>query len=308
MTQEIPNFTRRNSQNPYQPLIEIIGILLRKIEITPKSKLRTGNPVEIHISETSFPQNASGAKELSQVLNTLKQGGSIGDIETNRYQWRLMSHILREGEPESDALFTVFYPNKELLIKERGKWLVKNDGTEQLTQKENNKKRGARHSIHLTFPEAVQWEKTTLKIKEGKRDIEIFYDDKYLLTADYTQLGFFVGEKQQKPDRQWGFLCALSVLSATNIQQATADKMRSMIAINPKVLLTTENVHKIKEKLVKRLGELFSTKDKPFYDTRDYYHPKFTILPEPILRRGEIWGQGGKLNENLPYEETSTDE
>jgi len=46
------------------------------------------------------------------------------------------------------------------------------------------------------------------------------------------------------------------------------------------------------------LRAIFKTDDNPFHDRRDYYEPKFTILPEPVLRHEEVWPQGGKLNEN----------
>ncbi len=161
----------------------------------------------------------------------------------------------------------------------------------------------ARHTIELSFPEMVQWEKVMLKMKEGMQEIEIFYNGNHLQTADYTQLGFFTGKKQQKKDRQWGFLCALSVLSATDISSATADKMRDMVAANSNLTLSTGNVYQIKRTLVKRLRAIFKTDDDPFHDRRDYYYPKFTILPEPSLRREEIWPQGGRLNENRTHED-----
>lgn len=171
-----------------------------------------------------------------------------------------------------------------------------------------NRKRRVRHSVEIVLPEIAQWEKVELKMKEGLQDVEIFYDGTFIQSADYAQLGFFSGNKQQKADRQWGFLCALAVLSATDITQATADKMRNMIAVNSKLSLNTGNVHQIKRTLVKRLRALFKTDEDPFYDRRDYYHPKFTILPEPDLRRAEIWPQGGHLNDNRNYEEMDTDE
>ena len=138
------------------------------------------------------------------------------------------------------------------------------------------------------------------------QDVEIFYDGTLIETADYRQLGFFTGKKQEKPDRQWGFLCALSALSATDITQATADKMCKMVAINSHATLSVGNVHQIKRSFVKRLRQLFNTGDDPFYYNRFYYQPKFTILPEPILRQKEVWPQGGKLNENLQYEDDET--
>ena len=160
-----------------------------------------------------------------------------------------------------------------------------------------------KNSVELSFPEIVKWEKVTIKIKEGMREVEIFYNNNHIETADYTELGFFSGKKQQKQDRQWGFLCALSVLSATDINRATPEEMRRMVAVSSETTLSTANVHQIKRSLVKKLRTLFKTDDDPFYDKRDYYHPKFTILPEPTLRQDKIWRQGGMLNENINFED-----
>lgn len=137
MTQEIPSFAGGNAKNLYQPLIDIIDILLIKIEITPKDKLWTGNPVQIHISETSLPQNASGVEGLTNILNTLKQGGSVRDINTNHREMLLTRDIFQGGAPRCDVLFTIFEPNKELLIKEREKWLVKGAGDRGQTAQKN---------------------------------------------------------------------------------------------------------------------------------------------------------------------------
>jgi hypothetical protein len=151
-------------------------------------------------------------------------------------------------------------------------------------------------AMELSIQEPVQWEKVTFKIKEGRREVEIFYDYSHIITADYIQLSFFVGKKQQKPDRQWGFLCALSTLSATDIKEATAENMRRMITGNK--TLSINNVQQVKKSVVERLKEIFKTADDPFRDERDYYHPKFIILPEPSLRQEEVRPQGGRLGEN----------
>lgn len=161
-----------------------------------------------------------------------------------------------------------------------------------------SRKKRVRNSVELLFPEKVHWEKVMFKIKEGMREIEIFYNGKYIQTADYIQLGFFTGNKQQKPNRAWGFLTALSVLAGTDIQQATVYNMRKMVAIHTQETISTPSVHQIKRSLVKMLREICKTDDDPFHVYQDYYHPKFTILPEPTLRRKEIWPQGGRLNEN----------
>lgn len=162
--------------------------------------------------------------------------------------------------------------------------------------------------IELPFPEPVQWEKVVLKIKDGRQELEIFYDNSKIITADFVRLGFFSGKKQQKPDRRWGFLCALSTLSTNNFQHATAENMRSMIT--PGKTISANNVQQIKKSFVEWLQDTFKTRDDPFRDNRAYYEPKFAILPEPSLRHEEVWPQGGKLNENrgdktdrLAYEE-----
>jgi hypothetical protein len=176
-------------------------------------------------------------------------------------------------------------------------------GNTPLTQ---NKNREA--PIELAFPEPVQWEKVALKIKEGKQEIEVLYDKSHIITADYIRLGFFSGKRQQKPDRRWGFLCALATLAATDIKQATAENMCGMITQGK--TLSVNNVQQVKKSFVEQLQIIFKTRDDPFQDRRDYYEPKFAILPEPSLRCGEVWPQGGRLNENrgneadrLAYEE-----
>ncbi|OGN26030.1 MAG: hypothetical protein A2925_04860 [Candidatus Yanofskybacteria bacterium RIFCSPLOWO2_01_FULL_44_22] len=167
-----------------------------------------------------------------------------------------------------------------------------------------NRKRRLRHTIDLPLPETMQWEKVTLKMKDGLKEVEIWYDGKHLATVDYIQLGFFTGKKQQNPDRSWGFISALSVLSATDITQATAPNMRRMVAVNTGITLKTANVHQIKKTVTNRLRAIFKTDENPFHDNKNYYHPRFTLLPPPALRQEEVWQQGGKLNENLPYEDT----
>ncbi len=156
--------------------------------------------------------------------------------------------------------------------------------------------------IKLSFPGPVQWEKVMLKIKEGRQELEVFYDNSHIITVDYVRLGFFASKRQQKPDRQWGFLCALAILAATDIKQATAENMRNMITQGKTI--SANNVQQAKKSFMERLKDIFETRDDPFRDTRDYYEPKFKILPEPSLRQEEIWPQGGRLNENRAYEDS----
>ncbi len=152
--------------------------------------------------------------------------------------------------------------------------------------------------VKLSFPEPVRWEKVALKIKEGRQEVEIFYDNGHIITADYIRLGFFSGKRQQKPDRQWGFLCALASLAATDIKQATAENMRCMITENK--TLSINNVQQAKKSFAERLRLIFQTRDDPFRDTRDFYEPKFAISPEPSLRQEKVWSQ--RLRENRSHE------
>ncbi|EKD86918.1 MAG: hypothetical protein ACD_37C00101G0004 [uncultured bacterium] len=140
---------------------------------------------------------------------------------------------------------------------------------------------------------SLEWEKVELKMKEGMREIEILYNGKHIKTADYVELGFFVGKKQQKPDRQWLFLCALAVLATTDITRATPDNMKDMLSrtIEGNKEISIEGVHQIKRNLLKHLQEIFDEKSKdPFKSDTGYYHPKFKILPETLLRKEELWG------------------
>jgi len=248
--------------------------------------------------------NAS-SQEMNLIGCYLYQNRSkitIDDIEGS-----FASYILKRKKPAQKKT-----SKKEGSVSEQEYYVVRGDALIPVDTPTDilgvNRKRRMRHSVEIVLPEIAQWGKVELKIKEGLKEVEIFYDGTFIQSADYAQLGFFSGKKQQKPDRQWGFLCALSVLSATDIKQATADKMRNMVAVNSKATLSTGNVHQIKRTLVKRLRTLFKTDEDPFHDRRDYYQPKFTILPEPDLRRAEIWAQGGKLNENRQHEETDMDE
>lgn len=165
--------------------------------------------------------------------------------------------------------------------------------------------RRKKNIIKLSFPEPVQWDKVTLKIKDGERDMDISYDKKHIKTVDYIDLGFYSGAKQKKTDRTWQFLIALSTLSATDSRRATPTNLKEMFVVPPKV--SSENVQQIKRQLVKRLCGLFVTDEDPFHEYRGYYFPKFQILPEPGLRTKELWPQGGKFNDEILYGDEDRD-
>src|SRR3989344_1949603 len=136
---EVPQ--RNDRESPYQAIIDIIDILLRKIAITPPNEL-TRNLVKIHISETSLPQSIVGIEELNQILSTLHQAGAIGQVFDREGDVWPEVEILSQGTKDVDlygATFFISEPNKELLLKEREKWSTENNQKEQQkipTQKE----------------------------------------------------------------------------------------------------------------------------------------------------------------------------
>lgn len=158
--------------------------------------------------------------------------------------------------------------------------------------------RRKKNVIKLSFPEPVQWDKVTLKIKDGGRDMDIFYNKKHIKTVDHIDIGFYSGGKQKKPNRAWQFIIALSTLSVTDIKQATPNNLVCMF-MPPKV--NSQNVQQIKRQLVKKLCDLFATGSDPFHEYRGYYFPKFEILPEPELRKGKLWPQGGRFDDEILY-------
>ncbi len=158
-------------------------------------------------------------------------------------------------------------------------------------------------TVEIIIPEETQWEKVELKIKDGLQDIEVWYDNKHIITTDYVDLGFSANPKEHKPDRKWNFLCILSVLQNEDITQATPNNVMPMLARHSNRVTKIANVHQTKKLLSNALRSLFKTSSDPFYENRFYYQPKFKILPETVLRTKEVWKQGGPLNENVDYEE-----
>lgn len=160
-----------------------------------------------------------------------------------------------------------------------------------------------KHTVNLFFSEVVKWEKVKIKIKDGLQDAEIWYDDKHIKTVSYVDLGFSANKKDHKPDRKWNFLCILAVLQNEDITQATPNNLMPMLAKHSGRVTKVSNVHQTKKSLTKSLREIFRTSVDPFIKNRIYYEPKFKILPETMMRRKDLWTQGGRLNENRDYSE-----
>lgn len=162
--------------------------------------------------------------------------------------------------------------------------------------------------IELIFPETVQWEKVTIKIKDGAKDAEIFYNDKHIKTANYIELGFSANKLNPKINKEWLLLTILSVLQNEDIKQATPENLRCMLGRDSKSeRIEIDTVHQTKKRLSDALKDIFKTNKDPFVENRTYYEPKFKILPEPMMRNEELRKQGGPLNENVDYDDTGGD-
>lgn len=171
-----------------------------------------------------------------------------------------------------------------------------NEINQQLLKKPLQRKK---NSLNLIFPEAVQWGKVVLKLKEGAQDIEILYDGKHIKTASYIELGFSANKKNHKPDRKWGLLSVLSYLQNEDIRKATPDNLMQMLGGYSGRAVKKANIHQTKRLLSETLKARFDTKENPFTDNKIYYEPKFKILPDPMMRTKELWKQGGEYNDNI---------
>lgn len=122
-----------NGKNPYQPIIDVIDVLLRKIEITPPNRL-TQNQIKVHISETPLPQTIVGIEELGQILNTLQKSGAVGRV--SKEQGVVSPGIKMPSQDNKDvglygATFFISSPNKELLQLQRKNWSGEDSREEQ---------------------------------------------------------------------------------------------------------------------------------------------------------------------------------
>lgn len=157
-----------------------------------------------------------------------------------------------------------------------------------------------KHTVKLILPETARWEKVVLKMKDGLEDIEILYDGKHIKMASYIELGFSANKKNHKPDRKWRLLTMLSVLQNKDITRATPDNLKPMLEGHGGRTIKKDTVHQTKKLLSEALKAIFETKENPFADNKKYYEPKFKILPEPALRREEVWSP--RLQENRSHE------
>jgi hypothetical protein len=166
-----------------------------------------------------------------------------------------------------------------------------------------NRQKRKKHTVELIFPEAVQWNKVILKLKDGLQDIEIWYGKQHIKNTNYVELGFSANKKDHKPDKKWNLLCILSIMQNTDITKATPEALMPMLAKYSNKATKKATVHQTKKLLSNALRSIFNTGDDPFMDNRIYYEPRFKILPESIMRHKEMWKRDGSFNENIKFEE-----
>jgi hypothetical protein len=280
---------KAGGQNPYQSFIDVIDVLLNKIEITPKNRL-TENQIQIHMSETSLPQNALGVKELAQILNTIKQSGSFTRAEQADKVVASDITLPTGNVDQQDALFTITEPNKDLLLKEREKWVAAGGGEGQSSihkieivhgkieidglQEELNKIAAAkkdddRPKFPHRLPAGTKWEDMTIKFVD---DENVYVQIKQFKEhVSYKDMGFVGRGKNPDPSEAWVFLRILAQVGGElTIKDAQArDKYK-----------------KQKELLVKTLQNYFSLDYDPFYPYRssteksgNSYKIKITLIP-----------------------------
>jgi len=265
-----------------------------------------------------FLLNAFQKQRVSVVKNHIERLLNSTSHELNLIGSYLFKNKSKVPVDDFDGVFSCLLLKKKQTKKPKGKsqqgtskntdlYMIRSENlipisspSEILGVSRPQKKKG---SVEINISEAIQWEKLELKIKDGLQDIEIFYDNEHIITTNYIDLGFSATKKEHRPDRKWNFLCILSVLQNEDITQATPNNLMTMLARYSGKAIRIANVHQTKRLLSKALRVIFKTSDDPFYENRVYYHPKFIILPEAVLRSKEIWRQGGHLNENVDYEE-----
>lgn len=141
----------------------------------------------------------------------------------------------------------------------------------------------------IDLPKDAKWEDIEIKFKDSFLAIEIYNKKKYIGAFTKENLGFVktnTGGEIKKPDKQWEFLKYLSTLSVGGM---VAEKTQKSIAYDFK---TKPNVpEKWKEKLSKKLKEIFGISNDPFYPYKEKngYQPKFKLKPTAELRREKTW-------------------
>ena len=152
------------------------------------------------------------------------------------------------------------------------------------------------------IPADTRWEDITIKFQDGEK-VEILVRNKHLANATYKE--FRLGKN--KPNKQWRLLHLLATIYAAQEQFAKSQSIPATIDDLANSLLgrvnqeAKINIHTVKKNLSSQLAQNFGIAyDDPFedYNQWGYYKAKFNVVPEPELRRENVYEVGGRLNEN----------
>lgn len=232
----------------------------------------------------------------------LLMGNYVSSLESFRDKLQTLEKIPKENRKIIDKnLFGNLYDvlNTENNILDMVISYLENNLNEEVLTKP--KQQINKPKIQLNFPEKVNWEKVTFKIKDGMQDLEIFYNGKYIQTLNYHELGFSSGTKEVKEKREWALLTTLSALFVTDIKQATPINLANMLTKQIGKEITIENIHQIKKSLAGLLKNFCHVDENPFisYSDRGYYETKFKLLPAPSLRTEELWSTASGFNDDI---------
>ncbi len=279
-------------KNPYQILIDIIDVLLRKIEIAPKNQ-SVDNKIKIHVSETPLPQNISGIEELAQTLNRLKESGALKHVQQSDKVWSSQIGKSDQNLEGRGAKFTITEPDKELLSKAREKLIMAGDDREQspipiyivdgqirgemkidglqdgLKTIAQSKKETDKPKFPYKLPAGTTWENISIKFLD---DENVFIKVRqFEHTTSYKEMGFIGKGNNPNPSEAWIFLKVLAQVSGE---------------LTLKDLEARDKYKKQKELLAKSLQEYFSLDYDPFYPYRsssekkgNSYKIKITLIP-----------------------------
>jgi len=144
------------------------------------------------------------------------------------------------------------------------------------------KKSGKGNGINIG---ANNWNEVEIRFLD-KSTIEVLVAGKPTHRCSCTDLGFYVGTKQRKPDEAWNFLESLSVLQGPNGMDATKQIMCDSLS-KPGKKITKNNCEQIVKRVSNGLNERLGMKGNPLnsYKGLGCYKPIFKLKPIPQMRK-----------------------
>lgn len=144
---------------------------------------------------------------------------------------------------------------------------------------------------NVTLPAGASWNDITISFKNN-HDVEIKLKDTIIGIYSHERLGFAQANTgQNSPDRRWALLKVLAVTSAYRPKVViTKDHLMQVCEVK-----TQNAVEKRKSDLATGLRLALGIQEEPFekYSHETGYQPKFTLLPEAVLRgNGELHRSG----------------